>query len=62
MDELLGIPHREETRRELMLDYEFLENYKHSTGHPLIKKVCQHKQNLILQYLSSNIPCYRIGE
>lgn len=39
-----------------------LGKLQHSTGHPLIKKVCQHKQNLILEYLSTNVPCYRIGE
>ena len=54
MDEILEMPVPDETRDALMKDYEFLENYKHSTGHPFIKQVCQHRQNLILEYLNAN--------
>lgn len=54
MDEIIEMPMQEETKKVLMRDYEFLENYKHSTGHPFIKQVCIHRQNLILEYLNAN--------
>ena len=54
MDEIFEMPMQEETRKVLMRDYEWLENYKHSTGHPFIKQICQHKKSLILEYLRAN--------
>lgn len=54
MDEIFEMPMQEETRKVLMRDYEWLENYKRGTVHPFIKQVCIHKQHLILEYLNAN--------
>ena len=54
MDKVIEIPMEENTRKALKEEYEYLENYKHSTGHPFLKKLCQHRQGIILEYLRSN--------
>lgn len=54
MEKIVILPVKEEIRKSLMEDYEFLENYKHSTGHPFIKQICQHRQNIILEYINGS--------
>lgn len=51
MQEIVIMPISEETRKALLKDYERLERCKTTTGHPFIREVCQHRQNLILEYL-----------
>ena len=62
MYKIIENPYEEKTSQALREEYEFLENYKHSTGHPLIKKVCTHRQNIILDYLNSNTLSRTRGE